>query len=92
MSDEVFESISHPLRIRILKLLAKKPRSFSELKRELRMESSGKLNFHLKKLGNLVVADDTGRYVLTKDGNAALQAIYTQLRSLVGRKERTSLT
>jgi len=77
MSNEVFESISHPLRIKILKLLAKKPRSFSELKRELGIESSGKLDFHLKKLGSLVAADETGRYVLTKEGYAALQAIYT---------------
>ena len=58
MSDEVFEAISHPLRIKILKLLANKPRSFSELKRELGIESSGKLDFHLKKLRNLITMDE----------------------------------
>jgi len=77
MSDEVFESISHPLRIRILKLLAKKPRSFSELKRELGVKSSGKLDFHLKKLGSLITVDENGKYTLTKDGYAALEAIHT---------------
>ena len=77
MSDEVFEAISHPLRIKILKLLAKKPRSFSELKRELGIESSGKLDFHLKKLRNLITMDEGGKYILTKEGYAALQAIYT---------------
>ncbi len=74
-ADEVFEAISHPLRIKLLKLLAAKPRSFSELKRELGVESSGKLDFHLKKMDELVALDEGGKYTLTKEGYAALQAI-----------------
>ena len=79
-SDETFEAIAHPLRIKILKMLAKRPMSFSELKRELGIKSSGKLDFHLKKLGNLITLNSDGKYVLTKEGYAALQAIETVKR------------
>ena len=76
-SDEIFEAIAHPLRIKILKMLADKPMSFSELKRELGIKSSGKLDFHLKKIGNLIALYSEGKYTLTKEGYAALQAIAT---------------
>jgi len=76
-SDETFEAIAHPLRIKILKLLAERPMGFSELKRELGIKSSGKLDFHLKKLGNLIILNSDGKYTLTKEGYAALQAITT---------------
>jgi len=75
--DKIFEAISHPIRIKILKLLAEKPMSFAELKRKLGIKSSGKLDFHLKKLGNLITLNNEGKYTLTKDGYAALQAIIT---------------
>jgi len=73
--DEKFEAISHPLRIKILESLSKRAMSFSELKRKLGIESSGKLDFHLKKLGELVTLDKNGKYTLTKDGYSALQAV-----------------
>ncbi len=76
-SSEMFEAISHPIRIKVLKLLAKRPMSFSELKRELGIKSSGKLDFHLKKLGNLVTLNSEDKYALTKEGYAALQTITT---------------
>ncbi len=38
-SDDTFEAIANPLRIKILKLLAEKPMGFSELKRELEVKS-----------------------------------------------------
>ena len=76
-SNEVFEAISHPLRIKILKLLAEKPMSFSELKKELGIKSSGKLDYHLGKLSGLVIQDKNGRYMLSKQGYAAIQAIDT---------------
>ena len=76
-SSEMFEAISHPIRIKILKLLAKRPMSFSELKRKLGIKSSGKLDFHLKKLGNLVTLNSEDKYALTKEGYAALQTITT---------------
>ena len=75
--SEVFEAISHPLRIKILKILAKRPLNFSELKRETNVESNGALDFHLKKMRSLVVTDSTGRYTLNNRGYAALEAIRT---------------
>ena len=79
-SDETFEAIAHPLRIKILKLLAEKPMGFSELKRKLGIKSSGKLDFHLKKLGNLIALNSEGKYTLTSEGYAALQAVITVKR------------
>ena len=76
VEDEKFEAISHPIRIKILEILSKKAMRFSELKRELSIESSGKLDFHLKKLKDLITIED-GKYILTRDGYAALQAIHT---------------
>ncbi len=73
--EEMFEAVSHPLRIEILRKLAEKPMGFSELKRELGIESSGKLDFHLKKLKGLVVLNREGKYSLTREGYAALQAV-----------------
>jgi DNA-binding HxlR family transcriptional regulator len=74
-SDETFEAISHPQRIKILKCLAKASLGFSELKRALSIESSGALDFHLKKMANLVAVDSSGRYALTREGYAALEAV-----------------
>lgn len=74
-SDEVFDAISHPLRIKILKALAETPLGFSELKRAINVESSGALDFHLKKMQGLIGTDSAGRYILSAKGCAALEAI-----------------
>jgi DNA-binding transcriptional ArsR family regulator len=74
-SAELFEAISHPERIKILKILEKKPTSFASLKRELGIESSGNLDFHLKKLGKLVTVLEDGLYGLTEAGKEALLSI-----------------
>ena len=75
-SDEVFEAISHPMRIAILKELAKKPTRFADLKRKLRIKSSGLLDFHLKKMESVVTTDKDGLYTLNARGFAALRAVY----------------
>jgi DNA-binding HxlR family transcriptional regulator len=72
---ELFEAISHPERIRILKLLEEEPRSFASMKRKLNIESSGNLDHHLKKLGQLVSVREDGLYGLTDAGNEALHSI-----------------
>jgi hypothetical protein len=74
-TDDVFDAISHPMRIELLKMLAKKPLGFADLKRRLKIESSGQLDFHLKKMIILVKADPHGMYTLTSKGFAALYAI-----------------
>ena len=74
-SDDLFDAISHPLRIEILKELSKRPRRFAEIKRELKIGSSGLLDFHLKKLDDLITINKDGLYALTEKGFAALQAV-----------------
>jgi len=72
---ELFEAISHPERIKILKILEKQPTSFASLKRQLGIDSSGNLDYHLKKLGELVAVRGDGLYGLTDAGKEALLSI-----------------
>ena len=72
---ELFEAISHPERIKILKILRKQPSGFASLKRQLDIESSGNLDFHLKKLGQLVTVREDGLYGLTDAGKEAILSI-----------------
>lgn len=74
-SDEVFEAISHPMRIEILRLLSRRPIRFADLKRRLKIKSSGLLDFHLKKMGNIITTNGEGLYTLNERGFAALQAV-----------------
>ena len=73
-STDLFEAISHHLRVEILKALAEKPMRFANLKRRLRINSSGHLDFHLKKLDGLITLDENGNYAITEKGYSALQA------------------
>lgn len=75
-SDEVFEAISHPMRIAILKELAKRPTRFADLKRILKIKSSGLLDFHLKKMEAVITTDRDGLYTLNDRGFAALRAVH----------------
>lgn len=70
---ELFEALGHQTRMKILRLLADSPRSFSELKNALDIESSGQLQFHLGKMKGLVRTNDEGDYALTDDGKEALR-------------------
>jgi DNA-binding HxlR family transcriptional regulator len=74
-SAELFDAIAHPVRIKILKILEKQPSSFASLKRQLDFASSGNLDFHLKKLRELVEVREDGLYGLTKAGKKALLSI-----------------
>ncbi len=85
-SDGMFDAVSHPIRIEIVQLLSEKPLGFADLKRELKISSSGLLDFHLKKLDDLVTLNKEGDYCLTEKGYAALTSIegaagYYKLRS-----------
>ncbi len=82
----MFEAVSHPMRIDIVKILAEKPLGFADLKREMKISSSGLLDFHLKKLDELITVNKEGRYSLTEKGFAALTTVegaagYYRLRS-----------
>ena len=85
-NDELFDAISHPIRIDMIKLLSENPLRFADLKRKLKISSSGLLDFHLKKLDDLVVVNKEGCYALTDKGYAALTSVegaagYYRLRS-----------
>ena len=70
---EIFQALSHPVRVRILLLLADRGCTFSSLKHELGMESSGQLQHHMQKLSTLVNGDELGTYHLTYIGTRALE-------------------
>jgi len=69
---ELFEALSHPIRVRILESLESAPLRFSDLKRAAGIQSNGHLEFHLRKLSGLVTSTETGDYSLTDDGREAL--------------------
>lgn len=74
---ELFEALSHPLRVRILQVLGECPQRFSELKHTLGLESSGHLSFHLEKLTDLVKPALDGTYALSDEGTDALRLLTT---------------
>jgi len=73
--SELFEKISHPTRVKILKLLGVSPLNFSQLKNKLGIESSGNLDHHIKKLEGLISLDSNGLYKLSDEGKEAIKAI-----------------
>ncbi|MFQ5911061.1 MAG: helix-turn-helix domain-containing protein, partial [Thermoplasmata archaeon] len=78
MSDDeetystVFSALRHPVRRRILRILARGPNSFTEIQRDVDVGSSH-FNYHLDELGELVVKTEDGRYRLSSPGRAALR-------------------
>lgn len=75
LAAELFEAISHPTRIRILKILENGELGFAKLKSSLGFSSSGNLSHHLNKLGTLVQTNDQGNYELTDQGRDAIVSI-----------------
>ncbi|MCW4028385.1 MAG: winged helix-turn-helix domain-containing protein [Candidatus Bathyarchaeota archaeon] len=67
----MFSSLKHPVRRKILRILADKPLTFSEMLGLLDVSSSN-LTYHLENLGELVTKDDAGRYRLSTFGLAAV--------------------
>lgn len=70
----IFTSLKHPFRRKIIRLLAEKPRSFSEILESLRVSNSY-LTYHLENLGQLVSKMDDGRYALSVFGEAAFETM-----------------
>lgn len=81
MSDrnyaEIFDALAHPTRISILKALREESLTFADLKRKMRIESSGHLQHHLSKLGYLIKTDEHGKYCLSEHGKDALFVVQT---------------
>jgi DNA-binding transcriptional ArsR family regulator/cell division protein FtsB len=70
----IFASLKHPIRRRILRMLSKKPMSFSEML-EVLGASSSFLTYHLENLGELVGKTDDGKYRLSSFGEAAMSTM-----------------
>ncbi len=69
----IFQALSHPARVKILSLLVSNDLSFSLLKHEVGMESSGQLQHHLQKLSGMIEEGEDGSYGLTSMGRRALE-------------------
>jgi DNA-binding HxlR family transcriptional regulator len=82
---EVFDALSHPVRIMILKALNEESLGFADLKKKLGIESSGHLQHHINKLSGLIKTDDYGKYALSDQGKDALHSVNT-VESLAGSK------
>ncbi|MDI9609854.1 MAG: winged helix-turn-helix domain-containing protein [Archaeoglobales archaeon] len=74
---EKLSSVSNPLRIRILKALAKGKKSYAELERITSIKG-GHLQFHLRTLiraGYVAKEEPEGKYMLTNDGLKTLKVL-----------------
>jgi Helix-turn-helix domain len=70
----MFSSLKHPVRRKVLRVLAEKPLSFSKMVEELGVSSSH-LTYHLENLGELVSKTDAGDYKLSTFGEAAVNTM-----------------
>ncbi len=70
----MFTSLKHPARRKILRILAIKPKTFSQILDELAISSSH-LTYHLEHLGELVSKTEDGTYILSAFGGAAVTAM-----------------
>jgi len=68
----IYTSLKHPVRRRILRMLAQKPLSYSEILEALTIDS-GHLSYHLESLGELISHTKDGKYTLSSFGVAALR-------------------
>ena len=64
--------------------------TFSRLKDELGITSSGNLDHHLKKLEGLVTLDSNGLYILSDEGREALAAVRIVEATVNSREDLTS--
>jgi len=75
-----FESLSdvlkHPVRRKIILTLSERGNlSYVDLMNFVGVNNTGRLNYHLKILGDLIEKDQNGRYVLTEKGQMAAQLL-----------------
>lgn len=85
----IFRALKHPIRRRILSLLADKPLTFSEMLRVLCVDS-GHLSYHLEALGHLISKTEDGGYRLSTFGHSAL-GLFTDVEGTVPRKHATPI-
>ncbi len=65
-----YKALDHPIRRRIVQLLAEEPQTYSSLLARLDIES-GHLAYHIRNLDVLIEKDENGVYCLSRDGEEA---------------------
>lgn len=70
----MFSSLKHPARRKILRMLAEKPMTFSQMLEALGVSSSH-LTYHLENLGELVSKEEHGEYRLSTFGAASVDTM-----------------
>jgi predicted transcriptional regulator len=74
--SQIFNLLKHPLRRGILKQLSKSPQAYSQILRNLNIQESSILNYHLREMGDLLIKKDVdGKYILNEIGEICLQLI-----------------
>jgi hypothetical protein len=68
----IFKTLKRPLRRKILRMLAEKPRSYSEILEALAIDS-GHLSYHIENLGDIISRTKDEKYVLSTIGQAAVK-------------------
>lgn len=70
--DSLTDVLKHPVRRKIiLALYERKGMSYVELMNYVEVANTGKFNYHLKILGDLIEKDQSGKYCLTEKGQMA---------------------
>ncbi|NIR14553.1 MAG: helix-turn-helix transcriptional regulator [Desulfobacterales bacterium] len=75
--ESLYKILKHPIRRRVVLELDKKGElAYVELMTLLEVENTGKLNYHLKILGDLIEKNPDGKYHLTEKGDLASQLLH----------------
>jgi len=75
-TEGLFAVLSDKTRRQILTLLSqRKAVSYADIAKSLEISHTGKLNYHLKSLGDLIEKDQNGMYVLSGKGELAVQVM-----------------
>ena len=73
---QIFNLLKHPLRRAILKHLSDGPRAYSQILKNLNIQESSVLNYHLREMGSLLIIKDVnGKYELNEAGRICLQLV-----------------
>ena len=74
--SQIFNLLKHPLRRGILKQLSKSPQAYSQILKNLNIQESSILNYHLREMDDLLIKKDVnGKYMLNEIGEICLQLV-----------------
>lgn len=82
--SDVYGVLAHKIRLKLLEILYREGYvSYSDLKDKLGLETTGQLNFHLKKLDRYLKKDKKS-YTLSEDGKLVMQILEVNKKLLEG--------